>query len=46
MVTKPHPTYQPYEVEIEEIYPFKWISIAVQEFIEKEYRLDASVYEY
>lgn len=45
MVTKPHPTYQPYEVETEEIYPFKWIPIAVQEFIEKEYRLDASVYD-
>jgi len=45
MVTKHQATYQPYEIEKEEVYPFKWISIPVQESIERQYRLDASVYD-
>ena len=45
MVTKHQATYQPYEIEKEEIYPFKWISIPVQESIERQYRLDASIIE-
>ena len=47
MVTKPQPSYQPYEIEKEKekVYPFKWISIQVRELIERQCRLDASVYD-
>ncbi len=44
MVIKTRPISQPYEIEKEETPPFKWTSIAIQEFIEKDYRLDAIVY--
>ena len=45
MVSKSSINPQPYEIEEEEeIPPFKWTSIALQEFIEKNYRLNASGY--
>ena len=44
MVSKSSLNPQPYEIEKEETPPFKWTSIALQEFIEKDYRLNASVY--
>ena len=44
MVINPHPISQPSKENKEEIPPFKWTSIAVQEFFEKDRRLDASVF--
>ena len=43
MVIKPLPISQPVETT-EETPPFKWTSIAAHELVEKDYRLDASVY--
>lgn len=44
MVIKPYPIPQPSKENKEEIPPFKWTSIAVHDFFEKDYRLDASFY--
>ena len=44
VVINPHPISQPSKENKEEIPPFKWASIAVQEFFEKDCRLDASVF--
>ena len=44
MVINPHPIPQPSKENKEEIPPFKWTSVAVQEFFEKDCRLDASVF--
>ena len=38
------PARLPDEIQKEKIPPFKWTSVSIQEIVEKDHRLEASVY--
>lgn len=44
MVAQSQQSYQIQDVTPEKTPPFKWTTVAIQEIVEKDYRLEASVY--